>query len=76
MELIHNQKMNADYRITNVIYFGIIIFSILPIIGILFTIFSYLISKRIILLIISLLGNGAVLVFAFMLLLAMGISKK
>jgi hypothetical protein len=60
---------NAD------IYLFIIVFSILSIIGILFAIFSWLMSKHFIFLITGLLGNGAVLVFAFLLLLAMGISE-
>ncbi|WP_254788772.1 hypothetical protein [Virgibacillus salinus] len=60
---------NAD------IYFGITILSILSIVGILSAIFSWLMSKRHILLIIALLGNGFVLVFTFFLLLAMGISE-
>jgi len=60
---------NAD------IYFGITIFSILSLFGILFSIFSYLMSGRLILLIIGLIGNGVVLAFAFLLLLAMGISE-
>ena len=60
---------NAD------IYFFVYIFSILSIIGILLAIFSWVISKRLILLIIGLLGNGFVLVCAFFLLLAMGIGE-
>ncbi len=60
---------NAD------IYFGITIFSILSIVGILSAIFSWLMSKRLILLMIALLGNGFVLIFTFFLLLAMGISE-
>jgi hypothetical protein len=59
---------NAD------IYFGSTIFSSLSIIGILLAILSWLMSKRLKLLIVGLLGNGVVLVFAFLLLLAMGIS--
>ncbi|WP_232828046.1 hypothetical protein [Paraliobacillus sp. X-1268] len=60
---------NAD------IYFGITIFSILSIVGILSAIFSWLMSKRLILLMIALLGNGFVLAFTFFLALAMGISE-
>jgi hypothetical protein len=57
------------------IYFEITIYSILSVIGILFAVFSWSMTKRIFLLIISLLGNGIVLVFAFLLLLAMGIGE-
>ncbi|MFJ8261231.1 hypothetical protein ACIQ4I_04615 [Rummeliibacillus sp. NPDC094406] len=57
------------------IYFLIEIFSILSIIGFLFAIFSWLMSKRIIFLIIGVIGNGFVLVCTFFLLLAMGISE-
>ena len=57
------------------IYFQIKIFSILSIIGLLFAIYFWLMSKRIILLIIGLIGNGFVLAFTFFLLLAMGISE-
>lgn len=60
---------NAD------IYFNIIIFSILSIIGILIAIISLVMSKRPILFIVGLLGNGFVLVCACLLLLAMGISE-
>ncbi|WP_245628140.1 hypothetical protein [Shouchella shacheensis] len=60
---------NAD------IYVGITIFSILSILGILFAIISWLMSKRLILLIIGLLGNGFVLAYAYFLLLAMGIGE-
>ncbi|AMX84338.1 hypothetical protein GS3922_12065 [Geobacillus subterraneus] len=60
---------NAD------IYFVIIIYGILSIIGILFAALSCLMTKRFFLLIISLIGNGAVLAVAFLLLLAMGISE-
>jgi len=60
---------NAD------IYFIIIIFSILSIIGILIAIISFVMSKRLILFIVGLLGNGFVLVCACLLLLAMGISE-
>lgn len=60
---------NAD------IYFIITIYGILSIIGILFAVFSWLMTKRFFLLIIGLIGNGIVLVFAFLLLLAMGISE-
>jgi len=60
---------NAD------INFGITVFIILSIFGISFAIFSWLMSKRLILLIVGLLGNGAVLAFTFLLLVAMGISE-
>ncbi|GAJ40473.1 hypothetical protein [Saccharococcus caldoxylosilyticus] len=60
---------NAD------IYFVITIYGILSIIGILFAAFSCLMTKRFFLLIISLIGNGAVLAVAFLLLLAMGLSE-
>ena len=60
---------NAD------IYLGITIYGTLSVIGILLAIFSWLISKRIILLIIGLVGNGFVLACTFLLLLAMGISE-
>jgi hypothetical protein len=60
---------NAD------IYFIITIYGILSIIGILFAVFSWLMTKRFFLLIIGLIGNGIVLAFAFLLLLAMGISE-
>ena len=60
---------NAD------IYFIIIIFGVLSIIGILFAIFSWKMSKRLILLIVGLIGNVFVLAAAFLLLLAMGISE-
>ena len=57
------------------IYFSINIFSILSVIGILFAIFSWWLSKRLLPLIIGLIGNGFVLAVAFLLLLAMGISE-
>ncbi|NEU32117.1 hypothetical protein GN156_15285 [bacterium LRH843] len=57
------------------IYFGIIIFGILSVFGILLAVFSWMMSKRLILFIIGLLGNGFVLVCAFLLLFAMGISE-
>lgn len=60
---------NAD------IYFFINTGGILGIIGILFAVFSWLMSKRLLLPIIGLLGNGFVLVCVFLLLLAMGISE-
>ncbi|WP_244403542.1 hypothetical protein [Parageobacillus sp. KH3-4] len=60
---------NAD------VYFVITIYGILSIIGILFAVFSWLMTKRFFLPIISLIGNGAVLAIAFLLLLAMGISE-
>ena len=61
---------NAD------IYFFINSFSILTVIGLLFAIFSWVVSKRLILLIGGLLGNGFVLACVFLLLLAMGISES
>jgi hypothetical protein len=60
---------NAD------VYFVITIYGILSIIGILFAVFSWLMTKRFFLPIISLIGNGAVLAITFLLLLAMGISE-
>lgn len=60
---------NAD------VYFAITIYGILSIIGILFAVFSWLMTKRFFLPIISLIGNGAVLAITFLLLLAMGISE-
>lgn len=53
----------------------IIIFSILSVIGIILAILSAVLSKRYILLTTGLLGNGAVLVFTYFLLLAMGIGE-
>ncbi|MEI3606080.1 hypothetical protein SPD48_10285 [Pseudogracilibacillus sp. SE30717A] len=60
---------NAD------IYFIIIAFSILSVIGVLFAIISWKMSKHLIFLIVGLIGNGLVLVIAYFLLLAMGISE-
>jgi hypothetical protein len=60
---------NAD------VYFVITIYAILSVIGILFAVFSWLMTKRFFLPIISLIGNGAVLAITFLLLLAMGISE-
>ncbi len=60
---------NAD------IYFIINIYGILSILGILFAIFSWLMSKRLILPIIGLIGNVVILAVAYLLLLAMGISE-
>ncbi|WP_338472595.1 hypothetical protein R4Z10_07600 [Niallia sp. XMNu-256] len=57
------------------IYFDITIYGTLSIIGILLAIFSWTMSKRIILLMIGLIGNGFVLFCTFLLLLAMGISE-
>jgi hypothetical protein len=57
------------------IYFEITIYSMLSIVGILFAVFSWSMTKRFFLLIISLIGNGIVLAFAFLLLLAMGIGE-
>ena len=57
------------------IYAVIIIYSILSIIGIVFSILSLLMSKRILLFMIGLVGNVVVLGMAFLLLLAMGISE-
>lgn len=57
------------------IYFGITIFCIVSVLGILLAIFSLVMSKRLVLFIIGILGNGFVLVCAFLLLLAMGISE-
>lgn len=60
---------NAD------IYFIINIFGILSILGILFAISSWVMSKRLFLFIFGLIGNVFVLAVAFLLLLAMGISE-
>lgn len=60
---------NAD------IYFGNTIFCNLSVLGILLAIFSVVISKRLVLFIIGILGNGFVLVCAMLLLLAMGLSE-
>ncbi|WP_068674212.1 hypothetical protein [Oceanobacillus sp. Castelsardo] len=49
------------------VYFIITIFVILSILGVLFAIFSWLLSKRLIFLIIGILGNGFVLAFAYLL---------
>jgi len=57
------------------IYFVVLIYSILSVIGILLAILSWLASKRLILPIIGLLANGLVLGAAFLLLLAMGMSE-
>lgn len=57
------------------IYFLINTGGTLGIIGVLFAVFSWLMSKRLFLPIIGLLGNGFVLVCVFLLLLAMGISE-
>lgn len=57
------------------IYFAVMIFSILSVLGILLAILSWLASKRFILPIIGLVANGLVLGAAFLLLLAMGISE-
>ncbi|WP_405097098.1 hypothetical protein [Oceanobacillus sp. FSL H7-0719] len=57
------------------IYLIIIVFSILSILGILFAIFSWKMSRYLTFLIIGLIGNGLVLVVAFFLRLAMGISE-
>ncbi|WP_042478250.1 hypothetical protein [Bacillus ndiopicus] len=65
---------NAD------VYFAIKIFSILSTLGIIFSVLSMVISKRqigpILLGILGLLTNLVVLVFTFLLLLAMGISES
>lgn len=60
---------NAD------IYFIIKIFGAFSIIGILLAVFSWVISKRVVYLIIGILGNGLVLAYGFLLLIAMGISE-
>ncbi|GAE37208.1 hypothetical protein [Halalkalibacter akibai] len=61
---------NADIQL------GILVFSILSIIGIFLAVISWLMSKRLVFLVIGLLGNGAVLAYAFLLLLAVGISES
>lgn len=58
------------------IYVIIVIFNVLSIIGIVLAIRSWLLSRRLILLMIGLLGNVFVLGVASLLLLAMGISEK
>ena len=60
---------NAD------VYLLINIYGILSIVGFTFAIMSWLMSKRLILLISGLLGNAIVLAATFLLLLAMGISE-
>ncbi len=60
---------NAD------VYLLIYIYGILSIVGFTFAIMSWLMSKRLILLISGLLGNAIVLAATFLLLLAMGISE-
>ncbi|WP_042357137.1 hypothetical protein [Bacillus rubiinfantis] len=60
---------NAD------IYTGITVFGTLSILGIVIAIVSGFLTKRFLLPIIGILGNGLVLVFAFLLLLAMGIGE-
>ncbi|MGE7951807.1 hypothetical protein [Lysinibacillus xylanilyticus] len=57
------------------IYFLINTYGILSILGILFAIFSWLMSKKLIVTIIGLIGNGIILAFAYLLLLAMGIGE-
>ncbi|WP_439778201.1 hypothetical protein [Lysinibacillus xylanilyticus] len=57
------------------IYFLINTYGILSILGILFAIFSWLMSKKLIFTIIGLIGNGIFLAFAYLLLLAMGIGE-
>ncbi|MEB2282459.1 hypothetical protein LAV73_21170 [Lysinibacillus xylanilyticus] len=57
------------------IYFGIALFSILSIIGIIFAVVSLVLSKKHIFSWISLITNVLVLVFAFLLQLAMGIGE-
>ena len=57
------------------IYFIIIVFTILSVIGVLFAILSWKMSKHLLILIIGLIGNGIVLVTTYFLLLAMGISE-
>lgn len=60
---------NAD------IYFLINTYGILSILGILFAIFSWLMSKKLFFTMIGLIGNGVFLAFAYLLLLAMGIGE-
>ncbi|WP_245890108.1 hypothetical protein [Rummeliibacillus pycnus] len=57
------------------IYLIISIFSILSIIGIICAISYWVLSKRFLLPIIGIIGNGLILLFAFFLLLAMGIGE-
>lgn len=60
---------NADVYLIIKLYF------ILSISGFLFSILSWMMSKRLILLILGLLGNATVLAATYLLLLAMGISE-
>ncbi len=66
----YNQRgPNAD------ISMFITLYGILAIIGIIFTITSWVMSKRKIFLVIGLLGNSLLLAMTYLLLLAMGISE-
>ena len=66
---LYQRGPNAD------IYFIVIIFTVLSIIGFVFSILSWKLSKHLIIFIVGLIGNGFVLVAAHLLLLAMGISE-
>lgn len=57
------------------IYSIVLLYHILSIIGILLSIFSYLMSNRFILFITGLIGNGFVLIAAYYLIFAAGISE-
>lgn len=57
------------------IYSIIIVLTTLSVIGLLLTIISWKMSKYLIIFILGLIGNGIVLVAAYLLLLAMGISE-
>lgn len=56
-------------------YFFITVFGILSIIGVVSAILSFWFSRNLIIFIIGLLGNSAILIFIYFLLLAMGISE-
>ncbi|SDZ81985.1 hypothetical protein SAMN05421743_101317 [Thalassobacillus cyri] len=57
------------------LHFIITVYSVLSVAGILLAILSWFMAKRWLLLLIGLVGNGFVLVFAYFLQLAMGISE-
>ncbi|MFJ8520648.1 hypothetical protein [Lysinibacillus xylanilyticus] len=65
------KKRGPDFDI----YFGIILFSILSIIGIIFAVVSLILSKKRIFGWIGLITNVLILVYAFFLQLAMGIGE-
>lgn len=65
--IVRGPNVDIQFVVTSHITLGII--------GILFAIISWFMSKRILFLIIGLLGNIAVLIVAYFLLLALGISE-